>query len=269
MLNDNNRKSNKNYAYLIWTLLIVLAVFMLSGCGSPKNNMTAEQQVHLSHNNNSDDDFDLLEEEYQQQMVEISDPLEPLNRAMFGFNDVVYFWVVKPVTSLYKDVTPEPARISIRNFFQNVTTPVRLVNCLIQGKGDSAGRELHRFAVNTTEGILGFGDPAKDKYGIAPAKEDLGQSLAVLGMDNGFYLVLPLFGPSTLRDAGGKIGDYFLNPVSYIDPDEAAIGVSVLRFTNAGSFRMGEYESLKSSAVDPYIALRDAYIQFRNKQIQE
>jgi len=263
------KKMSSKYAYIPCILLITILALMLSGCGVSEHNLPTEQQTALSDNNGTDDDFDLLEEEYQKQMVEISDPLEPLNRMIFTVNDALYFWVVKPVTRLYSDVTPEPARISIRHFFRNITTPVRLANCLLQGKGDSAGRELHRFAVNTTVGILGFADPAKDKYGIESANEDLGQSLAVLGLDNGFYLVLPLFGPSTLRDAGGKIGDYFLNPVSYVDPDEAMIGISALRFTNTGSFRLGEYESLKSSAVDPYIALRDAYIQFRNKQIQE
>jgi phospholipid-binding lipoprotein MlaA len=216
-----------------------------------------------------DEDFDLLEEEITDQMVEIADPLEPFNRTMYGLNDILYFWLVKPVAQVYTDVAPEPARIGISNFFQNLTTPVRFVNCLLQGKGDSAGTEFNRFVINTTAGVLGFGDPARDQHGLEPVDEDLGQTLAVAGFDNGFYIVWPLLGPSTARDSVGMVGDMFLNPVFYVEHTETAIGISAVKFTNESSFHIGEYEAFKSESLDPYVAMRDIYIQYRNKKIQE
>jgi len=217
----------------------------------------------------TEDDYDLLEEEFAEQMVEVADPLEGLNRIMFGINDILYFWVAKPVTQIYKGVVPEPVRISVDNFFHNLTTPIRFVNCHLQGKVDSADIELKRFLINTTSGILGFGDPARDKMGLEPVEEDLGQTLAVHGFGNGFYMVLPLLGPSTLRDTVGFVGDQFLNPVRYVEPWEVSIGISGTKAINEGSFHIGEYETFKSSAIDPYVAMRQAYIQYRTKQIKE
>ena len=189
---------------------------------------------------------------------------------MFGFNDVLYFWVAKPVTHVYEGVVPKPARIGIGNFFENLTTPARFVNCLLQGKGPEANRELRRFGINTTAGVLGFGDPAYDRWGLKPAKkEDLGQTLAVHGFGDGFYVVWPVFGSSTLRDSVGMVGDQFLNPVRYVKPMEVSIGISAVDATNKGSFHIGEYEDFKSAAVDPYVAMRGAYIQYRSKQIKE
>ena len=217
----------------------------------------------------ADDDFDLLEDELTEQMVEVADPLEPLNRMMYHVNDTLYFWVLKPVAQTYKAVAPKPVRTGVRNFFQNLTTPVRFVSCVLQGKNKSAGTELRRFALNTTTGVLGIGDPAKDKWGLEPADEDLGQTLGKWGLGNGVYIVLPLFGPSTLRDSVGLVGDQFLNPVRYVEPTETSIGISAGKMTNENSFRIGEYEDFKSAALEPYVAMREAYIQYRNKQIKE
>ena len=217
----------------------------------------------------ADEDFDLLEEEFAEQIVEVPDPLEPWNRLMYHVNDGLYFWVVKPVAQAYKDVTPEPVRIGIRNFFHNLAMPIRFVNCLLQGKGTAAGVELHRFAVNTTAGVLGFGDPARSELNLEPAEEDLGQTLAIYGLGNGFYIVWPFFGPSTVRDSVGMVGDQFLNPTRYVEPAEVSIGISAVKITNASSFHIGEYEALKSAALEPYVAIRQAYIQYRNKQIRE
>ena len=285
----------ENFKQLIWEnhmryiLTILLAtVLFLSGCLEPENgtNLNTERQATLEqfdNNGNSkdaeltessqsqitDEDFDLFGEDLSEQVTEISDPLEPLNRVIFNLNDVLYLWVLIPVSQVYTDITPEPARIGILNFFNNVTTPIRFVNCLLQGKGDAAGTELNRFLINTTEGILGLGDPAKDKHGIKAVYEDLGQTLAVHGIDNGFYIVVPLLGPSTLRDAIGKVGDFFLNPIFYLEPSDLRLGVSAGKSTNESSFHKGEYESLKADALDAYVVFRLAYIQYRNKQIQE
>ena len=232
--------------------------------GSP-----ADEDFDLLEEELADEDLELLEEEFARLMVDVADPLEPLNRIMFNVNDKLYFWVVKPGAQAYKDMTPEPARIGIRNFFHNLATPVRLANCLLQGKSDSANTELHRFVINTTEGVLGFGDPARDKRGLEPAEEDLGQTLAVHGAGNGFYIVLPLLGPSTVRDSVGLVGDQFLNPIRYVEPLEVSISISTGKMTNEDSFRIGEYEDFKAASLEPYVAMRQAYIQYRNKKIQE
>jgi phospholipid-binding lipoprotein MlaA len=217
----------------------------------------------------ADEGFDLLEDEFAEQMVSVADPLEPWNRTMYHVNDTLYFWLAKPVAQAYKDVTPEPARVGIRNFFHNLTTPIRFVNCLLQEKGAAAGTELHRFAVNTTAGVLGFGDPARSELGLEPVEEDLGQTLAIYGFGNGFYIVWPLLGPSTVRDSVGMVGDQFLNPTRYVRPTEVSIGISAVRITNESSFHIGEYEALKAVVIEPYVAMRQAYIQYRNKQIKE
>ena len=255
---------------------IVILTILIAGCASSNNNakFSTAQQNTLNDPNNvdeafADDEFDLLEDELDEQVVEVADPLEPWNRLMFGVNDILYFWIVKPVVGTYKAVVPEPARTGVRNFFHNLTTPVRYVNCLLQGKGDGADIELRRFLVNTTEGILGFGDPARDKYELQPVYEDLGQTLAVHGIDQGFYIVWPFFGPSNVRDSLGMVGDMFLNPVRYVEPTETSIYISAGKGINEGSFHIGEYEDFKAEALEPYVAMREAYIQYRNKKIQE
>ena len=263
----------KLHTWIIFILLIIT-----TGCASSHN--SAQQSdimdsVGGAGSNNdasfNDDEFDLLEEELEEQEVkiQIADPLESVNRLMFGFNDVLYFWIFKPVAETCKAVVPQPVRLGIRNFFQNVTTPVRYVNCLLQGKGEAAGTELHRLWVNTTEGILGFGDPAKDRYGLEPTFEDLGQTLAVHGMDDGFYIVWPFMGPSTLRDSLGMAGDAFLNPVRYVQPCGVSIGLSATRGINEGSFHVGEYEEFKAASLEPYIAMREGYIQYRQESVKK
>ena len=250
--------------------LIMIWLVAGAGCASSArdtSNLPAASPADV--NSSGEAAFDEFEEEFSKRQVAISDPLESSNRIMYGFNDVLYFWIVKPVTHVYKDVVPKPVRIGIGNFFENLTTPARFVNCLLQGKGPEADRELHRFVVNTTAGVLGFGDPARDRWHLAPANEDLGQTLAVYGFGDGSYVVWPVFGPSTLRDSVGMVGDAFLNPVRYVKPLETSIGISAVSATNNGSFHIGEYEAFKSAAVDPYVAMREAYIQYRSKQIKE
>ena len=259
----------KNYRIRLLVLILVFPVGMISGCATSGNSAPSVNVTSDSDGTFANDDFDLLEEEYAEQMVKVPDPLEPFNRFMFNVNDTLYFWVVKPGSEIYAGVIPEPAQIGIRNFFSNLTTPARLINCLLQGKGDSADTELRRFAINTTCGILGFGDPALDEYGLEPVREDLGQTLAVHGFGDGFYLVLPVLGPSNARDAVGRLGDWFLNPVSYVEPTEAAYGITAFKFTNQSSLNIGEYESFRSMTVEPYIAMRKTYAQYRAKQIQE
>ena len=218
------------------------------------------------------DDFDddLFKDEFEEDKTQIADPFSLWNRAMFHFNDKLYFWVLKPLARGYKTVTPEFFRIGVKNFFHNITTPVRMANCFFQGKADAAMLEFSRFLANTIVGFLGFGSPA-DNYPelISPDEEDFGQTLAVYGMGDGFYIVWPVFGPSTLRDSIGMAGDWFLTPVNYIEPTEASVGIKAFDKVNQTSFQIGEYETVKDAAIDPYVAVRDIYFQYRGKKIKK
>ena len=215
-----------------------------------------------------DDLFDEYEDEAQQAQM-VADPLYYFNYAMYGVNDFLYFYAFKPLAQGYKFVVPTVARHGIKNFFHNLLFPVRFVNCLLQGKGQAAGEEFSSFFVNSTIGILGFNDFAQTHMGLEPHKEDLGQTLATYHIGDGFYLVLPVLGPSTLRDTVGRVGDMFGNPVRYVSPWELAWGLRSLDSINKTSFRIGDYEALKAAAVDPYVAIRNAYIQNRRSLIEK
>jgi len=202
------------------------------------------------------------------------DPLEPVNRAFFHFNDKLYFWFFKPIASGYKAVIPEDGRIGVHNFFSNVTTPVRLVNCLLQAKFKSAGNETVRFVLNTTIGIAGFLDPAKKTFNIEKQEADFGQTLAIWGMGPAFYLNLPVLGPSNVRDTLGFLGDLAFDPRTYLayylfTVSVINTGTYVLDKVNETSLTIGEYENLKKAALDPYIALREAYSQYRQNKIRK
>lgn len=201
--------------------------------------------------------------------VRVADPIEPFNRAMFVFNDKAYYWVLKPVAEGYNYVVNEDIRVSVRNFFSNLATPARFANHLLQGELRAAGTELLRFVVNSTTGILGLFDTARDNWGIRKRDTDLGLTLGRYGLGHGMYLVLPLVGPTSLRDGAGSFGDSFLDPVSYADPSETAVGVKGYREVNKVSLRLGQYEDLTGAAVDPYVALRDFYIQNRESELRE
>ena len=251
-------------------LLIAVCLFTLSGCAPSVQKNQQLSAISQNELDSSDDDiFNEFEEELSQKQVTIADPIEPVNKLMFNVNDAIYFWVAKPVIHIYTGIVPKPGRIGINNFFYNLGTPVRLVNCLLQGKCSAAGKELNRFAINTSVGILGITDPAKDKWGLEPAEEDLGQTLAVWGFGDGIYIVWPFLGPSTCRDSVGMVGDAFLNPVRYVKPTEVSIGISAVDVVNDGSFHIGDYESFKAASIDPYIAMRDAYIQYRSQKVKE
>jgi phospholipid-binding lipoprotein MlaA len=217
----------------------------------------------------SDDDFEFAEDQAQPDVIRIADPFAPLNRVIFQLNDRLYFWVLKPAAQGYNILFPVDIRMCIANFFSNLLTPVRLANCLLQGKFNAAGTETARFFTNTTMGVLGFADPGKVMFDLDVSDEDLGQTLGIYGIGNGFYIVWPIFGPSTLRDTVGFGGDLFVNPISYLEPFAASAAVGAYRRFNDLSLRIGEYEAIKEAAIEPYAAVRDGYIQFRNALIDQ
>ncbi len=209
------------------------------------------------------------EEGEEEEVVEIADPFYPWNKAMFHVNDKLYFWALKPVAQGYSKVVPEDFRIAISNFFENLKAPVRFVNNLLQLKFKAAGEELARFVVNSVIGVGGLGDPAKTELGLKRHDEDLGQTFGRYGVGHGFYIVWPLLGPSSARDTVGFVGDLFLTPTTYITPTADSLAVGGVNVVNRTSFRIGDYEDIIESAVDPYVSIRDGYIQHRNKEVAE
>lgn len=218
-----------------------------------------------------EDEFGEFEDEYEEMSdKEVYDPLSGYNRVMTGFNDKLYFWVLKPVASGYKWAVPESPRRGIRRFFTNLFYPVRFVNNLLQLKFKNAGEETLRFVTNSTIGILGFWDPAKEWFNLEAHSEDFGQTLGYYGVGAGPHIVLPVLGPSNLRDTFALAPDMlYLEPYAYVDDYKLRYGTWAIEKVNMTSLRIGEYESLKKDAVDFYIFMRDGYEKIRENDIKE
>ncbi len=213
-------------------------------------------------------DIEVVEKVSEEAKGEIADPLEPFNRAMYHFNDKLYFWVLKPVAQGYQKVVPEAARVGVSNFFANLAFPIRFVNCLLQANFEGAAAELGRFTVNTLWGIGGLLDPASSKdINFSKQDEDFGQTLGAYGLGQGFFINWPLVGPSSPRDTVGLVADGFLTPSNYLSPWYAGAGTWTYDRVNDTSLKIGDYESLKEAAIDPYVAIRDAYVQYRLKKV--
>lgn len=204
----------------------------------------------------------------------VKDSLPSFNRTMFNVNDKIYYYGLKPAYKGYNYIIPEKARISVRNFFTNLKMPVRFFNCLFQAKFAHAGIEMSRFMINSTVGLAGFFDPAKSKFNMEMHDADFGQTLAKCKVGSGTYINWPVIGPSTVRDTVGYVGDLALSPTTWVSfffltPIES-VGRGAYETVNDVSIDKGTtYENITVGAVDPYIALQDAYIQNRNKKIKE
>lgn len=216
-------------------------------------------------------DSDLLSDDFATNDIHVSDPLEPINRVFFSFNDKLYFWVLKPVSKTYAAIVAVDIRTCIGNAFKNLLAPVRIVNNLLQGKVSDSGVELARFIINTLAGAGGLGDPARDSFHLNPKNEDLGQTLGKWGAGEGIYICWPIFGPSNIRDTVGFVGDAFLNPLTYLSLSDESSGWVAQggQKVNSTSMSLGDYEQFKESTFDPYTAMRDFYYQSRRSKIND
>ncbi len=199
----------------------------------------------------------------------VADPWEGFNRKMFALNDGLDRNLMVPAAKAYRTVTHKKQRKGIRNFLSNLRTPVTLVNDILQGEFGRAGETMGRFVINSTIGFGGMGDPA-ERLGIEQHSEDFGQTLAVWGVDSGPYLVLPFFGPSTLRDGFGSAVDLTTDPAFWIRTDPAMY----YRFSRAGMNVVSAREPLiepladiKMDSLDYYSSLRSFYLQSRKREI--
>lgn len=206
----------------------------------------------------------------------ISDPLESINRAIFQFNDFLYLQVFDPIGQVYSAITPDPVEQGATNFFQNLKYPVRLVGNLLQGRFAGAWTETERFLLNSTVGVAGTMRPSDSYERLAPIpSEDIGQALGSWGIGNGPYLVLPIFGPSTLRDLVGFVGDRAVNPLqepfSAIDDWEweEQFALTASEVVTGLSSQTARYRQMKGSSIDGYGALKNGYTQFRRAAVAE
>ncbi|MFC1608920.1 VacJ family lipoprotein [Patescibacteria group bacterium] len=194
--------------------------------------------------------------------INYNDPLEPFNRVMFAFNDSAYRNVLDPVSDAYIYITPQFFRTGVSNFTHNLGAPVRFVSEALQGDVTGAATEFGEFMINTIFG-LGLFNIADENDN----REDLGQSLAVLGFGDGCYIVWPLLGPSNLRDSIGTLAGSYISPVSYIGATEK-IGLQSLEVANDHARKIDPYYALTEAAFDPYVAVRSAYREHRKNRIK-
>lgn len=232
-------------------LLLVALTVLLGACATPppKSDVEAYREFQM-----------------------VNDPLEPFNRGVLKFNRAVEKILIKPATTIYRTLIPKPARRAITNFLWNIDTPVILVNDLLQGKPKRAWKTTKRFFINSIVGIGGLIDVAK-KWGLERHDEDFGQTLAVHGVREGPYLVLPFFGPSNPRDAIGLIADILMDPLFWIlrakDADALRLTRTVVSGVDTYDRQQENIDSLRESSLDFYAALRSAYRQNRASQIRD
>ncbi|BDG70279.1 hypothetical protein Rmf_02080 [Roseomonas fluvialis] len=202
---------------------------------------------------------------------ETNDPFEPANRAMFEVHEVADRYVLQPVAEAYRDILPQPIRSGIRNVLGNLRAPVILANDLLQGNIPRARITLGRFMVNSTLGVGGLLDVARE-WGVPGHSEDFGQTLAVWGAGEGFYMFVPLFGPSSPRDLGGQAVDLAINPLSWLGQglivDAAGWTQLGLTVVDTREALLEPIDQVRATSLDPYSTLRSAYRQRRAFEIR-
>jgi phospholipid-binding lipoprotein MlaA len=196
------------------------------------------------------------------------DPLEGVNRAVFAFNDKTDEIVLRPAARLYRNVTPRGLRDAVRNFFNNLDDLFIGANNLLQGKVETAVNDWLRFAFNTTFGLLGIHDWASD-MGLEKHNEDFGQTLGSWGVGEGVYLVLPLLGPSTLRDTAALPVDWAGDPIYGHATVDERNAMTATRVVARRADLLGASRTLEEAALDRYVFLREAYLQQRRSQIHD
>ncbi|MDR3567848.1 MAG: VacJ family lipoprotein [Syntrophobacteraceae bacterium] len=195
------------------------------------------------------------------------DPLERSNRKVFDFNDRLYSDVVEPITTVYRKL-PLPVRNVVGNGFQNLEAPSRFVNFALQGKPHRASNEITRFVINSTLGVGGMFDVAQKAFGLQDHDADFGQTLGIWCVEPGPYLVVPALGPSNTRDLVGLAADSFMDPLYWVPgPSWMMYPVDFVKYTSKASDHIDQYETMKKASLDPYVAMRNAYMQHREDKI--
>jgi phospholipid-binding lipoprotein MlaA len=194
----------------------------------------------------------------QQTIANKADPYENINRKMFTFNDTVDDYVAKPISDAYKWITPQFAQTGVFNFFNNLKSINVVINDVLQAKFAQSAHDTGRFALNTTMGLAGFVDVAT-QVGLERNDEDFEQTLAVWGVPQGSYLVIPFLGPSTMRGIPGAAFDTAANPASYV-----GMPVQLISLLNTRANAEGSLKFIDEAALDPYVFTRESFLQWRN-----
>lgn len=229
----------------------------------------------------TDDDYEDEEDEYAQPAVR--DPFEKVNRMVFKFNDGLFRHVVRPITRGYETITPAPVRRGLVSFFDNLRFPVRFTGCVLQGKLDRAAAETGKFVVNTTAGVGGFIKVSDRFQPLRVPEEDIGQALGKWGLPAGPYLVLPVLGPANPREIVGRAGDYIMTPTGWgrgsIVPEEWQVmndlswewrlAISAVDTISVFPEIVSAYDTFNKAAVDPYVAFRNGFLQYREAMIRK
>lgn len=263
----------RNCSRCSFLLVFCTALILVSGCASLRGGAKDQSASTTSkYRNDSDDRLPFPGARRSQTYTgsdtnivvsypDYRDPIIWFNRAMFAFNDVVYRYALIPVSKGYVWVMPDPAEKCIRNFFYNLKSPIYLVNQLLQWEPKQMGRTVMRFGVNTTVGIAGLFDPAKTWLDMPREETHFDDTLAQYGAGYGFYIVLPIFGPSDVCNTVSTVAESFLNPIRYIlDPPEST---AVMAYDNFQEFAPSadKYGKLRAQSDDPYIFFRNLYLQ--------
>jgi len=238
---NNNTAMKRRYPLILLTLL---GAMWLGGCASIQ-----PQQM------------------YEDEEPVYPDPLEGFNRAMYSFNDGVDKVLLRPVSTGYKAVVPQPARTGVSNFFNNLAYPIVIINTFLQGKFAQGAEDLQRFIYNSTFGLAGLLDVATP-MGLTAHNEDFGQTLGYWGVGGGAYIVLPLLGPSTLRDTVGLIPDYYADALYHYDDVSTRNALIALRVIDRRS-RLLTASRIVDDQLDPYAFVRDAYLQRRESLVND
>jgi phospholipid-binding lipoprotein MlaA len=191
--------------------------------------------------------------------VDNRDPFEGMNRKVMAFNDEADRLILKPLAKGYINITSEPVRRSVSNFYDNFAYPITILNQFLQGKVRLGFRDLGRFVVNTTLGLLGFFDVAT-KFGLEQHDEDFGQTLGVWGVNSGAYFVIPLWGPVTTRSGVGDIASFYTHPVQFVEDEYVRYGLFIVW---AIQTRASLLEAEELITGDRYLFIRDAFLQRR------
>ncbi len=212
-----------------------------------------------------------LDEEFRIREISgtIADPLEPVNRTFFYVNEKFDSYVGAPMSRAYGRCVPEKPRGYASNFFANLSSPVRFFNCLLQAKFKGAGIEVSRFGLNTSLGILGMRDFAASRLGLEQQNEDFGLTLGAYGFGPGFYLCLPVVGPTSLRDSVGMVGDTLLDPTTYaIGSAPARTALHLLQQTVDEHDVTASARRLPAYADDSYVVVREVYSRHRTEEVE-
>jgi phospholipid-binding lipoprotein MlaA len=260
----------------IFCLLAGAGLLLLGGCAGKGRDADREQPAPTGKGARTASDGKAAADAGQDDWddaaeVKVSDPIEPVNRGVFWFNHQLYRYVARPFSAAYKTVFPEIVRNGIRNAYDNVRFPVRFVNHTLQGRLDRTAQETGRFVVNTTVGVGGVMKPADKIPALADVpKSDTGQTFAKWGVPHGPYLVFPVLGPTSCRDLVGTAGDTALNPVAWLGLLFGGAGWTTAVSAPSGAHgvpdQMDRYDAATKDSLDPYIAARTSYIQYREAQ---